>query len=290
MSPPIEIAIDVAAPPSRVFEALTRTAELERWFTEKAFVSEADGRFDFWGRHTPGNPDRESGRHRLRAFEPEARLTFEWSLRQKDTTVDIALERSPRGTSVKLTHDAPRRGSTEISIADFWLLSFENLRRFLEEGKAPVLCDYSTTPRGAAELVVDIEASPEAVFQALTRPLDLDRWMTAKSTVEPVVGGRMSFGWPAEGPVRILSIVPNERLSYSWAHANDPETVVTWTLERPNGRGAATRLTLVHSGFGDRDTEDFRTGWLKHVVWMKALVERGASWAPPANLAAGCDA
>jgi uncharacterized protein YndB with AHSA1/START domain len=191
---------------------------------------------------------------------------------------------------LKLTHDAPRRGATEISIADFWLLSFENLRRFLEEGKAPVLCDYSTSPRGGAELVVDIEASPEAVFRALTRPSDLDRWMTAKSTVEPVVGGRMSFGWPAEGPVRILSIVPNEKLSYSWAHANDPETVVTWTLEPPNGRRAATRLTLVHSGFGDRDTEDFRTGWLKHVVWMKALIERGDSWLPPSNLGVGCDA
>jgi uncharacterized protein YndB with AHSA1/START domain len=289
MSPPIEIAIDVAAPPSRVFEALTRASELERWFTEKAFVSEAEGRFDFWGRHTPGNPSRDAGRHRLRAFEPEERLAFEWSLRDKDTTVDIALVRSSRGTSLKLTHDAPRRGSTEISIADFWLLSFENLRRFLEEGRAPVLCDYSTTPRGGAELVVDIDASPEAVFRSLTRPSDLDRWMTAKSTVEPVVGGRMSFGWPSEGPVKILSIVPNEKLSYSWAHAHDPETIVTWTLA-PNGGRTATRLTLVHSGFGDRDTEDFRTGWLKHVVWMKALVERGDSWVPPSNLGVGCDA
>jgi uncharacterized protein YndB with AHSA1/START domain len=288
MNPPIEIAIDVAAPPSRVFEALTRASELERWFTEKAFVSEAEGRFDFWGRHTPGNPDRDAGRHRLRAFEPDARLAFEWSLRDKDTTVDIALARATRGTSLKLTHDAPKRGATEISIADFWLLSLENLRRFLEEGKAPVLCDYSITPRGGAELVVDIEASPEAVFRALTHPSDLDRWMTAKSTLEPVVGGRMSFGWPTDGPVRILSIVPNEKLSYSWAHANDPETVVTWTLEPPSERRTSTRLTLVHSGFGDRDTEDFRTGWLKHVVWMKALVERGDSWVPPSNLGVGC--
>jgi uncharacterized protein YndB with AHSA1/START domain len=287
MSPSIEIAIEVAAPPSRVFEALTRASVLESWFTEKAFVSEAEGRFDFWGRHTPGNPDRNAGHHRLRAFEPDARLAFEWSLRGKDTTVEIALARSTRGTSLKLTHDAPERGATEFSITDFWFLSFENLRRFLEEGKAPVL---ATTPPAArrAELVVDIEAPPEAVFRALTHPSDLDRWMTAKSTVEPVVGGRMSFGWPTEGPVRILSIVPNEKLSYSWAHANDPETVVTWTLEPPSERRTSTRLTLVHSGFEDRDTEDFRTGWLKHVVWMKALVERGDSWVPPSNLGVGC--
>ncbi len=190
---------------------------------------------------------------------------------------------------MRLTHDAPPRGATEISITDFWLLSFENLRRHIEEGASPVLCDYASSPRGRAELSVDIAASPEAVFGALTRPADLDRWMTAKSVVEPAVGGRMSFGWTTDGPVRILSIVPNEKLSYSWEHANDPETVVTWTLDAPNGR-QTTRLTLVHSGFGDRDTEDFRTGWLKHVVWMKALVERGASWIPPENLGMGYDA
>jgi uncharacterized protein YndB with AHSA1/START domain len=290
MNPRIEIEIDVAAPPARVFEALTLASELERWFSEKAFVSEAEGRFDFWGRHTPGSPGREEGRHRLRAFVPAARIAFDWRLRGRDTTVQIALAPSPRGTKLTLTHDAPPRGETEISLRDFWMLSLENLRRSLEEGKAPVLCDYSMKPRGGASIVVDIEAAPDAVFGALTRPSDLDRWMNAKSTVEPVAGGRMSFGWPTEGPVRILSIVPNERLSYTWEHRGDPETIVTWTLETPNGGRTATRLTLVHSGFGDRDTEDFRTGWLKHIVWMKALVESGGLWTPPSSAGAPYDA
>jgi uncharacterized protein YndB with AHSA1/START domain len=289
MNPRIEIAIQVEAAPSRVFDALTRAAELERWFAERAFVSAEEGRFDFWGRHTPGNPDRDAGRHLLSAFVPGERIGFRWSLRGRETTVEIALAPSSRGTRVLLTHDAPPRGDTEISINDFWLLSLENLRRHLEEAALPVRCDYSTSPRGAAELSIDIEAPPDAVFRALTTPADLDRWMTAKSSVEPVPGGRMSFGWKNEGPVRILSIVPDEKLSYSWAHSNDPETVVTWTLDRPNGR-PATRLTLVHSGFGDRETEDFRTGWLKHVVWMKALLERGKAWTAPEILSQGYDA
>ncbi len=290
MSSRIDIAIDVAAPPSRVFQALSRGEDLERWFSEKAFVSETEARFDVWGRHTPGNPDRGAGRHRLLAFEPDSRLAFEWTMRGKDTTVEFALARAPRGTRLRLAHDAPERGATEISIADFWHLSLENLRRFLEEGRTPVLCDYSAAARGRAELVVDIDAPPEAVFRALTRPSDIDRWMTAKSTFEPVVGGRVSFGWGTEGPVRILTLLPDEELSYSWEHGNDPETVVTWTLEAPNGRRTATRLTLVHSGFGERDTEDFRTGWLKHVVWMKAMLERGDAWVPPSISGAGCNA
>jgi uncharacterized protein YndB with AHSA1/START domain len=136
-----------------------------------------------------------------------------------------------------------------------------------------------------------IAAPPEAVFGALTRPAEIDRWMTAKSSVDPVPGGRMSFGWGKEGPVRILSIVPSQELSYSWEHPNDPETVVSWTLEAASSaRRPATRLTLVHSGFGGRETEDFRTGWLKHLVWMKALLERGDAWIPPANLGVGYDA
>jgi uncharacterized protein YndB with AHSA1/START domain len=289
MNSRIEIAIEIAAPPSRVFEALTKAPELERWFAEKAFVSAAEGRFDFWGRHTPGNPDRDTGRHFLSKFEPGKCLAFGWRLRGKDTTVDIALAPSDRGTRLTLTHDAPPRGATGISLGDYWLLSFENLRRHIEEGVSPVRCDYSMSPKGGVELAIDIAAPPEAVFRALTTEADLDRWMTAKSTVEPVEGGRMSFGWGSEGPVRILSIVPNQELAYSWEHTGDPETVVTWSLQAPNGR-RTVRLTLVHSGFGERDTEDFRTGWLKHVVWMKALLERGAAWIPPENLAQGYDA
>ncbi len=114
MSPRIEIAIEIEAPPPKVFEALTRTSELERWFAEKAFVSDAEGRFDFWGRHTPGNPDREGGRHRLSAFEEGKRIAFVWKLRNKETTVDIAAralgsrdpsEADPRCSSARCDRD-----------------------------------------------------------------------------------------------------------------------------------------------------------------------------------------
>jgi uncharacterized protein YndB with AHSA1/START domain len=275
--PKIEIEIEIAAPRSRVFEALTRARELERWFAEKAFVSPSEDRFDFWGRFTPGNPDEVSGRHRLLAYDPPKSLAFEWPLRGKRTRVEVVLSESEQGTLLRLEHDAPPRGATEISIADFWLLSFENLRRLLEDGAKAVRCDYGKAARGRVELALEIAASPEEVFRALTRPEEIDVWMTAKSEVEPFAGGRYSFGWQGEGPIRILEIVPNEKLSYTWAHGNDPETVVSWTLE---GSGGTTRLLLVHSGFADRETEDFRTGWLKHALWMKSLVE-GELWRPP---------
>lgn len=63
--------------------------------------------------------------------------------------------------------------------------------------------------------------------------------------------------------------------------------IVTWTLE---DSGGGARLQLVHSGFGDNaDTEDFRTGWLKHIIWMKAAIEKGATWSAPELVSADWD-
>ena len=277
MNPRIQIEIDVEEKPARVFRALTETGELERWFAEKALVSLAEKRFDFWGRFTPGNPGPDSGRHALGACDPPRKLSFDWSLRGQRTHVEISLAETPKGTLLSLAHDAPPRGETELSFADFWLISFENLRRYVEKGAEPVRLDYSSSPRGRVELALDIEASSKDVFRALTRPEDIDVWMTATSRVEPVAGGRYELGWKGEGPIRILEIVPDEKLSYSWAHGGDPDTIVTWSLEGSDGR---TRLVLVHSGFGERDTEDFRTGWLKHALWLKGLVEK-KTWKLP---------
>jgi uncharacterized protein YndB with AHSA1/START domain len=289
MNPRIEIEIDVAAPRPRVFEALTRVPELEGWFAEKARVSASEGRYDFWGRFTPGNPEERSGTHKLRVFDSPRMLAFDWHLRGRETIVELELEETAVGTRLKLTHDAPAREPNELSLADFWLVSLENLRRLLEDGKTPARCDYSASPRGTIEVALEIDASPNEVFRVLTRTEDLDRWMMARSEVEPVAGGRYRFGWEGEGPVRILDIVPDERLSYNWEHGSDPETIVTWTLE---GASGTTRLLLVHSGFGERETEDFRTGWLKHLLWMRGLVEKGeqGGWAPPRVAGIGCAA
>jgi uncharacterized protein YndB with AHSA1/START domain len=283
----IDIQIDVEAPPSRVFQALAESKELEQWFAEKAFVSPGEKRYDFWGRFTPEAPGPEAGRHRLLAFEPPARLGFNWRVRGEETAVEIRLEKNSRGTALRLTQEVPGRPKTQLSLGDFWALSLENLRHWIKNGTPPVRCDYSSPPRGEVKLALEIEAEPQAVFRGLTRTEDLDRWISAKAEIEPEVGGRFTFGWVGEGPVKILDLVPNQRLSYSWHHEGEPDTIVTWTLEGSSGR---TRLLLVHSGFqADRESEDFRTGWLKHVLWLKALLEEGPSWRGPNLVSADQD-
>ena len=283
----IEMKVHVEAPPARVFEALTESSELEQWFAEKAFVSQEEKRYDFWGRFTPGAPGEDDGRHRLVVYEADAKLGFDWRFRGDDTRVDIALEPTAKGTLLKLEQHIPARSKTECSVGDFWLLSFENLRRFVEDGATAVRCDYSTAPRGSVELVVDIGAPREEVFRALTVPEQINRWIAKNASIELEVGGRFDYGWDGEGPVKIVELFPNEKLVHTWRHGSDPETITSWTLE---GSGGRTRLHLVHSGFGDdRGTEDFRTGWLKHIVWLKSMLEKGDAWRGPELVSADWD-
>lgn len=281
----IALHIDIQASPKRVFEALTTAEALEAWFSERASVSMKEGRYDFWGRHTPAVPDANAGRHSLRSWEEDRSLSYTWRFRGADTVVALLLEMTAEGTRLSLTHDAPERGEGELSLADFWMLSLENLRRFLRNGAPPLRRDYAS-PSDILELSLDIEAPPDRVFHGLTDPESLALWMSATvPEVEARVGGAYRY-WEGMGPVEVLEIEKDRKLSCRWSFEGYPDSVVTWTLD---GSGGRTRLTLVHSGFG-REVEDFRTGWLKHLVWLKEMVEQSPSWAPPTLLTTNCRA
>lgn len=281
----IAIHVDIDAAPKRVFEALTSAKALEAWFSERASISRTEERYDFWGRHTPGVPGEAEGRHPILAWDEDKALSYVWRFRDADTVVALGLEGKGDVTRLSLTHDAPERGEGELSLADFWMLSFENLRRYLRNGAPPLRRDYGSRS-DVLELSLDIEASPDRVFHGLTDPESLGRWMSATAPeVEARVGGAYRY-WDGMGPVKVLDIEKDRTLSCDWSFPGYPDTVVTWTLE---GSGGRTRLTLVHAGFG-HEMEDFRTGWLKHLVWLKEMTEQGPSWTPPLLLTTDCKA
>lgn len=175
----------------------------------------------------------------------------------------------------------PERKTGEASFTDFWDLSLENLRGWVERRVIGARCDFSGERTGDVHLEVDIAAPPEAVFHALITPEELDRYFATRAVVEPYVGGRYDFGWGNGGPVKILELAPPEKLTYSWEYPPEPPTVVTWTLERSGG---GTRLMLVHSGFGsERLTEEYQTGWLNCLNRIKFLVEGGPTWRVPSH-------
>jgi len=276
----IEVELIVAAEPRRLFRALTSTHELTCWFCEYAEVSLEEQRYNFWGRFTPGAPERDHGYHPLLVLEPNQRLTFAWQVREVETRVDVHLQTQGENTRVTLGHEGvPAHEPGEANLADFWALSLENLRAWVERGVIGPRCDFSGAPYGDVRLSIDIAAPHAAVYHALLRPHELERYIATRATVEPHTDGRYDFGWEEGGPVKILELVPEERLSYSWTYEDQPETVVTWTLE---GSGGRTRLTLVHSGFArNRKNGGYHGGWLKYMNRIKNLVEVGDRWQQP---------
>ncbi len=278
---PIHIQLTLPASASDVFHALTDNGALTTWFAEHASVSLDQMRFDFWGRSTPETPSREEGRHAIQLVEPNRRLCFTWPLRGADTTVDFRLVEREGNTILGLWHrdvpGIPREQPGCYALDDLWYLWLENLRRFVA-GRPVARADFAADKLGDLSLSVEIDGSREAVWGALTKPDQLNRYFTSNATEEAKVGGVWVDWGEGEGALQILEMVPGKTFSVGW-EIEGAATVVTWTLEESAGK---TRLTLAHSGFAkDRHSDAEWGGWLNYLGLIRSLVEFGLDWIPP---------
>jgi uncharacterized protein YndB with AHSA1/START domain len=148
---------------------------------------------------------------------------------------------------------------------------------------------YSASSGRAVSGEVEIEASPAAVWRALTDARELERWFPLEARVEPGVGGSIFMSWRNEytGDSRILAWVPERHLRTTWGveGEGDPDTVQT-TDYRIEPTAAGTAVRVVTSGFPDGErwddwVEGTRHGWrfelrsLKHYLERHAGRERG---------------
>lgn len=266
----------LAAPPARVFQALTERTELTRWFAEHAEVGRAAGEpYHFWGRHTLGARDGSMPRQTLTAYAPGESLGFSWPLGTAETEVRFALVAEGDATRLSLTHDVagdlggPRQREL---IDDHWRLTIGNLAAHLAGGTGIVLPDYAD-PAPEVRITITIDAPVEAVFRALIEPERINRWFgSTASEVDARVGGRYATNWKYKidgrdvvgGPTTILELVPNRRLVLDWPDWRGDTTVTAQTIAfdlEPTGDGA-TRLSFVHAGFGrTTDLGDYPFGW-----------------------------
>ncbi|MBA4179243.1 MAG: hypothetical protein C0506_01505 [Anaerolinea sp.] len=287
MSDATVVSINIAAGPDPIFEALTAPEHLTGWFAERAEVDMSRGVFAFWGKHTPGTPGQDPGQ-RLLHQAPGRELSFEWPLSGSITKVIVSLQPASGGTLLTVRHEnPPKRAGGTSSLADFWCLTLQNLRAWVEEGAVASRPDFTLAPADEVRLAIETTASPETVFNGLLDPAQLNRWMAVSARVEPVIGGEYSMGWDESGghPLKILELVPASRLSYSWADAGEQDTVVTWELDGSEG---ATRITLVHSGFDGRKPHgEYYSGWADFLVRLKYLSEQGDTWRGPVVVSVG---
>ena len=122
---------------------------------------------------------------------------------------------------------------------------------------------------GGIERTIRIDAAPEVIFEALTTPELVERWLCHEAAVEPRLGGRIVETAP-DGTEHLWGTVtawePPDRLAFTWhpGRTADTRQEVEITF-LPDGDGA--RVSLVHSGWerlGERAADvrrNYEGGW-----------------------------
>ena len=144
--------IDIAAPPSRVFEALTDPAQLMRWFTDascpvKSWQMDArvGGRYSYATEkgNFAVNGVREFECHgEIFEFDPPRLLVYTWIANwhldpKRKTMVRWELTPTASGTRVKVMHSGlAQEPEARKDYSGGWPGVVEKLRQFAEAGKA----------------------------------------------------------------------------------------------------------------------------------------------------------
>lgn len=120
-----------------------------------------------------------------------------------------------------------------------------------------------------------LKAPPEKVYQAWTQPEQMIRWWgvtphpkTPIAETDLRVGGRFKVQfWAPNGEHNSVGgvyreVVPNRKLSFTWAWQSTPERESLVTIDiAPANDGSM--LTLTHEQFTDETArDDHRKGWI----------------------------
>jgi uncharacterized protein YndB with AHSA1/START domain len=140
---------------------------------------------------------------------------------------------------------------------------------------------------GSIERELYVEASPEVVFEVVSRPEHLREWWADEATLDPAPGGTGQLTWQHDGgstavPMTVLEAVPPRLFSFRWAY--EPHLVpdefnsfhVTFELEP---RGTGTTLRLTETGFRERGWEAavLEATYTEHANAWDALLPRLAA-------------
>lgn len=130
---------------------------------------------------------------------------------------------------------------------------------------------------GVIERTLELDASVDEVWRALTDPTELSAWFGDSTELSAAVGSEGWFGWEKHGrfAMRVEVFEPKTRFSWRWSHesgaslGDTPTTLVEWTLVAREDGG--TTLNLRESGF---ETESHRsenqTGWQQELAELEA--------------------
>jgi len=142
------------------------------------------------------------------------------------------------------------------------------------------------------DCTIEIRATPERVWQALTSKEELSAWFQVAIEGTIAAGSEvwMRSTHPTHAgmrwPVRIVELTPPRRMVWRWHpgavdptvdYSKESQTTVTFSLE-PWAKG--TRLSVAETGFDEislarraKVFADNRQGWAEVLVWLQSHVE-----------------
>jgi uncharacterized protein YndB with AHSA1/START domain len=97
---------------------------------------------------------------------------------------------------------------------------------------------------------VEVDASPDRVWQLLTDPAELPRWWPDAAELEPGIGGRvvLKFG-PGDVSGEITNWQPPSALGFTWEASNMPGVRLHVSFTVDDLGDGRSRVNVVHSGF-----------------------------------------
>lgn len=134
---------------------------------------------------------------------------------------------------------------------------------------------------------IDIRASPEAVWKALTEADEIARWFALTAETVPGVGGSINLHWGAEvnwpttirvwDPPRHVRVEDHYPVIKSLAKGERAELFIDYFIEPL--AGGMTRLRVVHSGFDSHTDwnglyDSTGCGWRCEIAALRYYLER----------------
>lgn len=128
----------------------------------------------------------------------------------------------------------------------------------------------------------ELKSSIDRVWNALTDPETLSKWMLFKSNdFQPVVGHTFQFrdaaGWDGFVDCEVTEVDEPNRLSYTWIGGGGDNvpfpTVVSWTLSE--AETGVTKLHLEQSGFeidAKQEIGGARYGWMSMLEALQNIL------------------
>lgn len=137
---------------------------------------------------------------------------------------------------------------------------------------------------------IEIDASPEEVFEFLVTEEGMTAWMGQRAVLDPRPGGGFAIdiaGYAARG--HYLEVERPHRVIVSWGFEGHPAlppgaSTVTFTLVPTEG---GTRVELVHSGLPESEVPGHADGWSHFLARLQIVAAGGDAgeddWAPPSD-------